>query len=218
MPVAIVGWWSRRGRCRAPGTGRRRRRAARARSSRGTRARRPPRPPRRVAVAQGRAPDAGAVEFVGHPRSLAGRAARRRYGAARDLRRAVHHRRGARGHRPERLAGARHRRVGRARARRPRGRSPPTARASSWRSATSRRASGRPSRSARPPAGRDVELREVDLASLASVRRFADGVLADHDRLDVLIANAGRHGRRRARPPTGSRRSSARTTSATSCS
>jgi NAD(P)-dependent dehydrogenase (short-subunit alcohol dehydrogenase family) len=37
----------------------------------------------------------------------------------------------------------------------------------------------------------DLELREVDLASLASVRSFTDAFLADHDRLDVLIANAG---------------------------
>jgi NAD(P)-dependent dehydrogenase (short-subunit alcohol dehydrogenase family) len=36
-----------------------------------------------------------------------------------------------------------------------------------------------------------IELRELDLASLASVRRFCDGVLADHQRLDLLIANAG---------------------------
>ena len=36
-----------------------------------------------------------------------------------------------------------------------------------------------------------LELREVDLASLASVRAFAWAMLADHDRLDVLIANAG---------------------------
>jgi NAD(P)-dependent dehydrogenase (short-subunit alcohol dehydrogenase family) len=36
-----------------------------------------------------------------------------------------------------------------------------------------------------------VELREVDLASLDSVRRFCDGVLADHDRLQLLVANAG---------------------------
>lgn len=36
-----------------------------------------------------------------------------------------------------------------------------------------------------------VELRTVDLASLASVRAFTDGVLADHDHLDVIIANAG---------------------------
>jgi NAD(P)-dependent dehydrogenase (short-subunit alcohol dehydrogenase family) len=37
----------------------------------------------------------------------------------------------------------------------------------------------------------DLELREVDLASLASVRAFTDAFLADHDRLDALIANAG---------------------------
>jgi len=36
-----------------------------------------------------------------------------------------------------------------------------------------------------------IELRELDLASLASVRRFCDGVLADHDRLHLLVANAG---------------------------
>ncbi|MCU1452304.1 MAG: family NAD(P)-dependent oxidoreductase [Acidimicrobiales bacterium] len=39
--------------------------------------------------------------------------------------------------------------------------------------------------------GAMVELRELDLASLASVRTFTDGVLAEHDRLDVIIANAG---------------------------
>jgi len=39
--------------------------------------------------------------------------------------------------------------------------------------------------------GGAVELRQVDLASLASVRVFCDGVIADHDRIDVLIANAG---------------------------
>jgi NAD(P)-dependent dehydrogenase (short-subunit alcohol dehydrogenase family) len=39
--------------------------------------------------------------------------------------------------------------------------------------------------------GVSVETREVDLASLASVRAFCDAVLADHDRIDVLIANAG---------------------------
>ena len=39
--------------------------------------------------------------------------------------------------------------------------------------------------------GATVELRDVDLASLASVRDFTDGVVADHDRLDVIIANAG---------------------------
>jgi len=37
----------------------------------------------------------------------------------------------------------------------------------------------------------DLELRLVDLGSLTSIRRFAEGLLADRDRLDVLIANAG---------------------------
>jgi len=36
-----------------------------------------------------------------------------------------------------------------------------------------------------------VELREVDLASLASIRAFTDGVVADHPPIDVIIANAG---------------------------
>jgi NAD(P)-dependent dehydrogenase (short-subunit alcohol dehydrogenase family) len=36
-----------------------------------------------------------------------------------------------------------------------------------------------------------LELREVDLASLASVRAFSEGVLADHASLDLLIGNAG---------------------------
>jgi NAD(P)-dependent dehydrogenase (short-subunit alcohol dehydrogenase family) len=35
------------------------------------------------------------------------------------------------------------------------------------------------------------DLRAVDLADLASVRAFTDAVAADHDRLDLLIANAG---------------------------
>jgi NAD(P)-dependent dehydrogenase (short-subunit alcohol dehydrogenase family) len=39
--------------------------------------------------------------------------------------------------------------------------------------------------------GADVDLRPLDLADLSSVRRFADGFLEDHERLDVLIANAG---------------------------
>ena len=50
-----------------------------------------------------------------------------------------------------------------------------------------------PSRSGRlrRATGAEVELREVDLTSFASVRAFTDAVAADHDRLDVLIANAG---------------------------
>ena len=39
--------------------------------------------------------------------------------------------------------------------------------------------------------GAQVELRKVDLASFASVREFTEGVVADHERLDVIIANAG---------------------------
>jgi NAD(P)-dependent dehydrogenase (short-subunit alcohol dehydrogenase family) len=39
--------------------------------------------------------------------------------------------------------------------------------------------------------GADLELRTLDLASLASVRGFAKALLADHRRLDVLIDNAG---------------------------
>lgn len=35
------------------------------------------------------------------------------------------------------------------------------------------------------------DLRALDLADLASVRAFADGVLADVDRLDLVVANAG---------------------------
>jgi NAD(P)-dependent dehydrogenase (short-subunit alcohol dehydrogenase family) len=48
-----------------------------------------------------------------------------------------------------------------------------------------------PVRTAAEASGANVELRAVDLASLASIRAFTDGVLADHDRLDVVIANAG---------------------------
>ncbi len=36
-----------------------------------------------------------------------------------------------------------------------------------------------------------LEARALDLGSLASVRTFASGVLADHDRLDGLVNNAG---------------------------
>ena len=39
--------------------------------------------------------------------------------------------------------------------------------------------------------GANLELRLLDLADLASVQSFADGFLEDHDRLHVLIANAG---------------------------
>ncbi|MEY2457336.1 MAG: hypothetical protein QOK06_2430 [Acidimicrobiaceae bacterium] len=37
----------------------------------------------------------------------------------------------------------------------------------------------------------DIELRELDLASFASIRAFASSFLAEHDRLQVLIDNAG---------------------------
>jgi len=36
-----------------------------------------------------------------------------------------------------------------------------------------------------------LSVRELDLANLDSVRSFAEGVLADHDRIDVLSNNAG---------------------------
>ena len=39
--------------------------------------------------------------------------------------------------------------------------------------------------------GADLELRELDLASLASVRECAAAVLAEHDRVDLLVNNAG---------------------------
>jgi NAD(P)-dependent dehydrogenase (short-subunit alcohol dehydrogenase family) len=48
-----------------------------------------------------------------------------------------------------------------------------------------------PVRAAAASSGATVELRNVDLASLASIRAFTDGVMDAHDRLDVLIANAG---------------------------
>jgi len=39
--------------------------------------------------------------------------------------------------------------------------------------------------------GADLEIRELELASLRSVRSFAAGFLADHDRIAVLVNNAG---------------------------
>ncbi len=39
--------------------------------------------------------------------------------------------------------------------------------------------------------GGDVEVRELDLASLASVRTFAAGLAADHPAIDLLVNNAG---------------------------
>jgi NAD(P)-dependent dehydrogenase (short-subunit alcohol dehydrogenase family) len=42
-----------------------------------------------------------------------------------------------------------------------------------------------------------VELADLDLASMASIRAFADAFLASHDRLDVLLNNAGLTLRRR---------------------
>jgi NAD(P)-dependent dehydrogenase (short-subunit alcohol dehydrogenase family) len=44
-------------------------------------------------------------------------------------------------------------------------------------------------RSAVPPA--DVTVRELDLADLSSVRAFAQRIGAEHDRLDLLVNNAG---------------------------
>ncbi|MEX2292609.1 MAG: SDR family NAD(P)-dependent oxidoreductase [Acidimicrobiales bacterium] len=39
--------------------------------------------------------------------------------------------------------------------------------------------------------GTTVDLRELDLADLTSIRHFAEAFLADHRRLDILIGNAG---------------------------
>jgi NAD(P)-dependent dehydrogenase (short-subunit alcohol dehydrogenase family) len=39
--------------------------------------------------------------------------------------------------------------------------------------------------------GATIEIRSLDLASLASVERFANGILADHPAVDRLFANAG---------------------------
>lgn len=52
--------------------------------------------------------------------------------------------------------------------------------------------------------GRDaVELADLDLASIASIRAFADKFLANHDRLDVLLNNAGLTLRKRAETADG---------------
>jgi NAD(P)-dependent dehydrogenase (short-subunit alcohol dehydrogenase family) len=63
---------------------------------------------------------------------------------------------------------------------------------------------------------RGLELVELDLASLASVRACADALVADGKPFDLVIANAGVMATS-ARPPTASRPSSAPTTWATSC-
>src|SRR4051794_39241096 len=47
-----------------------------------------------------------------------------------------------------------------------------------------------PGRAAAAEPGATVELREVDLASLASFRPSTEGVAAAQNRLDVIIANA----------------------------
>ena len=65
---------------------------------------------------------------------------------------------------------------------------PPTAPPSSASSATSTR----PVAHLDEAGAAGVDLYEADLASLASIRAFTDRFLADgHDRIDVLIANAG---------------------------
>jgi NAD(P)-dependent dehydrogenase (short-subunit alcohol dehydrogenase family) len=46
-------------------------------------------------------------------------------------------------------------------------------------------------RAAAASTGASVELQELDLASPASIRAFTERVSGDHDRLDVIIANAG---------------------------
>jgi NAD(P)-dependent dehydrogenase (short-subunit alcohol dehydrogenase family) len=48
-----------------------------------------------------------------------------------------------------------------------------------------------------------VELADLDLASTASIRAFAAGFLASHDRLDVLLNNAGLTLRKRAETADG---------------
>ncbi len=103
-----------------------------------------------------------------------------------------HHRRRARRRRPHRQAGARHRRLDRAR----RGDGPGAGRPRrGGHDGRARRRQGRGGRGRHPrPTGRptrDLDIRQLELGSLASVRAFAAGFLADHDRLDLLILNAG---------------------------
>ena len=57
----------------------------------------------------------------------------------------------------------------------------------------------------------DVEVAELDLASLASVRAFADGFRDRHDGLELLINNAGVMAPPAARRATASSSSSAPT-------
>ena len=52
----------------------------------------------------------------------------------------------------------------------------------------------------------DLEVRQVDLADLDSVRRFADGLHADGRHLDVLVNNAGIGAQRRELTPWGHER------------
>ncbi|MGK5642589.1 oxidoreductase [Streptomyces sp. URMC 126] len=54
--------------------------------------------------------------------------------------------------------------------------------------------------------GARPEVRRLDLADLDSVRAFADGVRADHDRLDVLVNNAGVMALPRSLTPSGHER------------
>jgi len=49
----------------------------------------------------------------------------------------------------------------------------------------------------------DLEVRQIDLADLDSVRRFADGMHADGRRIDVLVNNAGIGGQERELTPQG---------------
>ena len=48
-----------------------------------------------------------------------------------------------------------------------------------------------PGRDPGPPPGARLEVRRIDLADLASVREFSDGLLADGTPVDVLVNNAG---------------------------